>query len=226
MLVGHILIQHFFHQAMPTWNQMGLWNGVGYNAILTDTRQLPEKTFSAVQDWKPASFPASSPPSQQAHGSQDQGSLRSASLVAWSCRHPSCDETQVEGCSETRLTPLKLCMSHLLERSRPIFQGSGTCRKIFQEILTRNMGISCHAKHWLCPPILVARCGKLFTLDLQVSINMFAEDSTDSFSNRLKSMVPSSHVGSAVPVCATLALFLCKCCEKISVVFPLSSTSL
>lgn len=80
--------------------------------------QLPEKTFSAVQDLKPASFPASFPPSQQAHGSQDQRSLRSASLVAWTCRYPSCDETQVVGCSETSLTPLKLCMSHLLERSR------------------------------------------------------------------------------------------------------------
>lgn len=121
MLVGRILIQHFFHQTMPTCNQTSLWNWVGYNAILTDTRQLPEQTFSAVQDLKRASFPASSPPSQQAHGSQDQRSLRSASLVARSCRHPSCgcDETQVVGCSEASLTPLKLCMSHLLERSHP-----------------------------------------------------------------------------------------------------------
>lgn len=72
---------------MPTWNQ-SLSNCTGYDAILTNTRQLPEKTFPAVQDLKPAFFPASSPPSQQAHGSQDQGSLRSVFLVAWSCRHP------------------------------------------------------------------------------------------------------------------------------------------
>lgn len=107
MLVGHILIQHFFHDTMPTWNWMSLWNWVGYNAILTDTRQLLEKTFSAVQDLKPALFSASSLPSQQARGSQDQGSRRSASLVAWSCRHLSCgcDETQVVRCSEALHVP-------------------------------------------------------------------------------------------------------------------------
>lgn len=100
---------------------MRLWNRVHYNVILTCIRQLPEKAFSAVQDLKPALFPASSPPSQQAHGSQDKGSPRSVSLVAWSCRHLSCgcDEPQVIGCSETSLTPLKLCRSHLLECSHP-----------------------------------------------------------------------------------------------------------
>lgn len=107
----------------------------------------------------------------------------------------------------------------------PIFHGLGTCRKHFQEMLTWNMGISC-LRQALCRPTLAAGCGKLFTLDLQVSINMFSVDSTDGSSNRLKSMVPSSPVGGVVPVCATLALFLCKCCEKISVVFPRSSTSL
>lgn len=55
MLVWHILMQRFFHQTMPTWNQTSLWNQVGYNMILADTRQLPEKTFFAVHNLKPAS---------------------------------------------------------------------------------------------------------------------------------------------------------------------------
>lgn len=42
----------------------------------------------------------------------------------------------------------------------------------------------------------------------------------------MKSYGPLSPVGSEVPVYAMLDVFLCKCYEIISVVFPLSSTSL
>lgn len=69
----------------------------------------------------------------------------------------------------------------------------------------------------------MGRSGKCFTLDLQMSDNMFAVD--DIFSYGLKSMVSYSS-GQYGTEYAVLAFFPCKCCEKISVVFPLSSTSL
>lgn len=192
------ILKHLFHQKMPTLNQKSLWNWVGYNVILTDTRQLPEKALSAGQYLKPVSFPASSLPSQWAHESQDQRNLMSVFLVAWSCWHLSCgcNETQVARCSQAwsqpnssetlQLSPpWALCVLLL-----PSAKAPGTCRKIFKKCQSEIGVLHAYAKHRLCRHILVGRSGKLFTLDLQVSINRLAVDWTDSFSYWLKSMAP------------------------------------
>lgn len=123
VLVGHILIQNFFHQTVPTWNWMSLWHWV--SAILAGTSQLLQKTFSAV-----------SLPFPHLESSHKGARSREVSGLVLQHRSCGCDETQVVGFSEISLTFLKLypwAFLPLLSKARgPVGRFFKKCRHEIQ----------------------------------------------------------------------------------------------